>query len=182
MPDITIKNQCFGMEDEMTGIARAEAAKALGEYFGTRPRHTGGGYDKWTVTDPNGKEWSLMSDASIKLERKSGDGYVTTTDREYSVEMVTPKLTYDEIPKLQEVIRTLKNAGAKVNKSCGLHIHIDAANHNRQSLKNLLSVMYTGQEDIGGAWRGRSNARQNPRLAHYVRKPRTGWDVCGLWA
>ena len=137
MAEIGIKDQYFGMEDEMTGITREEAAKALGEYFGTRPIHVGGSYDKWTVADNEGKEWTLMSDASIKLERKSGDGYISTTNREYSVEMVTPKLTYDEIPELQEVIRTLKNAGAKVNKSCGLHIHIDAANHNRQSLKNL---------------------------------------------
>lgn len=147
MPDITIKDQCFGMEDEMTGITRAEAAKALGEYFGTRPRYIGGSYDKWAVTDSDGKEWTFVSDASIKLERKAGDEYVTTHDREYSVEMVTPKLTYDEIPKLQEVIRTLKNVGAKVNSSCGLHIHIDASNHNRQSLKNLLSIMYS-KEDI----------------------------------
>lgn len=147
MPDITLKNQCFGMEDEMTGITRAEAARAMADHFGTRAMRIGGSYDMWTVTDPDGKEWSLMSDASIKLERKSSDGYVTTTNREYSVEMVTPKLTYDEIPKLQEVIRTLKNAGAKVNKSCGLHVHIDAANHNRQSLKNLLSIMYS-KEDI----------------------------------
>ena len=36
---------------------------------------------------------------------------------------------------------------AKVNSSCGLHIHVDAANHNRQSLKNLLSIMYA-KEDI----------------------------------
>lgn len=147
LAEIGIKDQYFGMEDEMTGITREEAAKALGEYFGTRPIHVGGSYDKWTVADNEGKEWTLMSDASIKLERKSGDGYISTTNREYSVEMVTPKLTYDEIPELQEVIRTLKNAGAKVNKSCGLHIHIDAANHNRQSLKNLLSIMYS-KEDI----------------------------------
>ena len=50
-------------------------------------------------------------------------------------------------PKFQECVRQVRRAGAKVNESCGLHIHVDAANHNRQSLKNLLSIMYS-KEDI----------------------------------
>ena len=32
---IGIKDQCFGVEIELTGITRAEAAEALGMYFGT---------------------------------------------------------------------------------------------------------------------------------------------------
>ena len=31
---IGIKDQCFGVEIELTGITRAEAAEALGAYFG----------------------------------------------------------------------------------------------------------------------------------------------------
>lgn len=147
MSEIGMKDQYFGMENEMTGITRKDAAKALGAYFGTEPIHTGGGYDKWIVKDDSGKEWSLMSDSSIRMELKTEDGYDSTSNYNYAVELVTPKLSYDDVPKLQEVIRTLRNAGAKVNSSCGLHVHIDAANHNRQSLKNLLSVMYS-KEDI----------------------------------
>jgi hypothetical protein len=65
----------------------------------------------------------------------------------YRVEMVTPKLTYEELPKFQECVRRVRKAGAKVNSSCGLHVHVDAANHNRQSLKNLIGIMYS-KEDI----------------------------------
>ncbi len=65
----------------------------------------------------------------------------------YKVEMVTPKLTYDELPRLQECMRRVKAIGAKVNGSCGLHVHVDASNHNRQSLKNLIGIMYS-KEDI----------------------------------
>ena len=36
------------------------------------------------------------------------------------VEMVTPKLTYAELPKLQECVRQVRHAGAKANSSCGL--------------------------------------------------------------
>ena len=95
---IGIKDQCFGLEDEMTGITREEAARAVAAYFGTDARYTGGGYDAWSVRDNEGKEWKLMSDASIDGERKDGRSYVSTSDKSYRVEMVTPKLTYAEIP------------------------------------------------------------------------------------
>ncbi len=121
MSEIGIKDQYFGMEDEMTGITREQAAKTLAAYFGTVARHARGTYDAWTVSDGEGKEWKLVSDGSIKAEQKIGDEYRPTDNYEFRVELVTPKLTYDELPKMQEVIRQLKNAGAKINDSCGLH-------------------------------------------------------------
>lgn len=146
MSEIGIKDQFFGMEDEMTGITREQAAKAVAELFGTSAQYTGGGYDKWAVTDNEGKVWEFASDASIEKERKNGNRYVHTPSGEYAVELVTPKLSFDEIPKLQTVIRALSGTGAKVNSSCGLHVHIDAANHNRQSLKNLIGIMYSKED------------------------------------
>lgn len=142
-----MKDQYFGVEVEMTGITREQAAQALADYFGTVPRYKGGAYDTWVVKDTENKEWKLMSDGSIYGECKTLDGYKHTNDRRYKVEMVSPKLTYAELPKFQECVRQVRHAGAKVNSSCGLHVHVDAANHNRQSLKNLLSIMYS-KEDI----------------------------------
>lgn len=152
MSEIGIKDQCFGVEVEMTGITRRQAAEALAAYFGTSVHYCGTYYDTWGVTDPEGKEWKLMSDSSITPERKTRDGYSvlsknSTEGGERQVEMVTPKLTYAELPKLQECVRRVKKAGAKVNKSCGIHVHVDASNHNRQRLKNLIGIMYS-KEDI----------------------------------
>ena len=147
MSEIGIKDQCFGVEVEMTGITRSQAAEALAAYFGTEPQYLGTYYDTWGVTDPEGKVWKLMSDSSIRGERKIDFGYRSTSDGEYQVEMVTPKLTYAELPKLQECVRRVRKAGAKANNSCGIHVHVDAANHNRQSLKNLIGIMYS-KEDI----------------------------------
>ena len=144
---IGLKNQCFGVEVEMTGITRRQAAEALAAYFGTSVHYCGTYYDAWGVTDPEGKEWKLMSDSSIRGERKIDFGYRSTSDGEYQVEMVTPKLTYAELPKLQECVRRVRKAGAKANNSCGIHVHVDASNHNRQSLKNLIGIMYS-KEDI----------------------------------
>ena len=144
---IGLKNECFGVEVEMTGITRRQAAEALAAYFGTSVHYCGTYYDAWGVTDPEGKEWKLMSDSSIRGERKIDFGYRSTSDGEYQVEMVTPKLTYAELPKLQECVRRVRKAGAKANNSCGIHVHVDASNHNRQSLKNLIGIMYS-KEDI----------------------------------
>ena len=49
---IGLKDQCFGVEVEMTGITREQAATALAAYFATDARYVGGAYDKWCVTDP----------------------------------------------------------------------------------------------------------------------------------
>ena len=152
MSEIGIKDQCFGVEVEMTGITRRQAADALAEYFGTTPQYLGTYYDTWGVTDPEGKVWKLMSDGSIRPERKTAEGYTFDFPRnmgsgEYQVEMVSPKLTYAELPKFQECVRRVRKAGAKVNGSCGIHVHVDASNHNRQSLKNLIGIMYS-KEDI----------------------------------
>ena len=53
---IGLKDQCFGVEVEMTGITREQAATALAAYFATDARYVGGAYDKWCVTDRDGKD------------------------------------------------------------------------------------------------------------------------------
>ncbi len=144
---IGIKNQCFGVEIEFTGITRKQAAETLATYFGTDPLYFGSSYDTWGVEDPQGRTWKFMSDSSIRPEKKSRGRYIPTTELEYRVEFVTPKLSYEDMNTFQEAIRALRNAGGKVNASCGMHVHVDGANHNQQSLKNLLSIMYS-KEDI----------------------------------
>ena len=64
-----------------------------------------------------------------------------STSGEYKVELNSPKLEYADMEKLQEVIRTLRRAGGKVNSSCGMHVHVDASKHTPQSLKNVLSIV-----------------------------------------
>ena len=149
---IGLKDQCFGVEVEMTGLTREDAAQALAAYFGTEARYTGGTYETWSVTDTKRRVWKLMSDGSIQPERKSRDGYrqldkYSETGKKYKVELVTPKLAYSRLPVLRDCLRVLAQAGAKVNESCGIHVHVDAANHNRQSLKNLMGIMFS-KEDI----------------------------------
>ena len=164
---IDMKDQCFGVEVEFTGITREQAATALARYFGTLSFHRGGTYDTWIIRDTENKEWKLVSDSSIRGEQKTSDGYARTGDRHYWVEMVSPKLTYAELPKFQECVRQMRHAGGKVNDSCGIHVHVDASNHNRQSLKNLLSIMFSKEDILFKA------LNVNPdRVAAYCKKVR----------
>ena len=100
---IGLKDQCFGVEVEMTGITREQAATALAAYFATDARYVGGAYDKWSVTDRDGKEWTVMSDSSIHGEQKIGSGYRATGDYRYRVEMVTPSLPMRNCPSCRSV-------------------------------------------------------------------------------
>ena len=143
-----LKNQNYGIEIEMTGITRENASKTLATLWGTANYYEGGTYKTWSVKDPQGKTWKLMSDASITTEHRIAKcTYQPTSDKDYSVELVSPILQYDEIEKLQEAVRTIRKAGAKINNSCGIHVHVDSANHDAKSLKNLLGIMYA-KEDL----------------------------------
>ena len=133
----------------MTGLTRGQAAQAVAELFGTSARQTGESqtYDPWEVKDRDGKIWRFVSDGSIRATHKVGNEQIAINDRRYKVEMNSPKLEYSEMGKLQEVVRALRHAGAVVNTSCGMHVHVDASKHTAQSLKNALSIMYS-KEDI----------------------------------
>lgn len=149
MPSIDLKDQFFGCEIEMTGLTRQQAAEAVAALFGTAARQTHESrlYDPWEVKDNEGKAWRFVYDSSIHGSHRIRRQQVTIGDGAYKVEMNSPKLEYSEMPKLQEVVRALRHAGAVVNPSCGMHVHVDASKHTPQSLKNALSIMYS-KEDI----------------------------------
>ena len=149
MPSIDLKDQYFGCEIEMTGLTRQKAAEAVASLFGTMARQTHESriYDPWEVIDNEGKKWRFVYDGSIRGSQRTGRQQVTNGDGTYKVEMNSPKLEYSEMGKLQEVVRALRHAGAVVNPSCGMHVHVDASQHTPQSLKNALSIMYS-KEDI----------------------------------
>jgi len=157
---LDFRDQYFGCEIELTGINRATAAQTLADLFGTRAEHSGGGYDAYRVKDLDGKEWKIVRDGSIHPECRRRSVLIGET---YKVELNSPKLEYSEMEKLQEVVRSLRRAGGIVNDSCGMHVHVDASKHTPQSLKNVLSIMYS-KEDILFAALKVNPARMRGRL------------------
>ena len=140
-----LKNQLFGVEVEMTGITREKAATIVAEILGTtasRPDSTC--YQTRIIADQAARKWKVMRDSSITSIRN--DGSDASMD-EYKVEFVTPPLGYDDIELLQNIIRKLRESGAKSHSSCGIHIHVDGANHNANSLRRLVNFM-TSRQDL----------------------------------
>ena len=155
----------------MTGLSRQQAAEAVAALFGATAIHSHSSrtYDPWEVTDNEGKTWRFVFDASIRATHRSGRRQLSTGDDTYKVEMNSPKLEYSEMGKLQEVVRALRHAGAVVNSSCGMHVHVDASKHTPQSLKNALSIMYSKEDILFKALK--VDERRVERWCQKVREP-----------
>ena len=139
-----MKQQTIGVEVEMNNIRRDAAAKLAADFFGTgryKNTATDNGYYCWSAWDDKDREWKFQRDVSI-----------AGPDAE-KCEMVTPILTYDDIETLQELVRRLRKAGAKSDptRGCGVHIHIGAAGHTPQSLRNLANIMASHEELLSKA-------------------------------
>lgn len=135
-----MKKQTIGVEVEMYGITREKAAKIAAGFFGTgRSGNTAArnGYCAWSAWDGEGREWKFQRDVSIDA------------DSSQQTELVTPILRYEDIPKLQELLRKLRRAGAKSNPAhtCGIHIHIGKEGHTPQTIRNLANLM-AGHESL----------------------------------
>lgn len=154
-----LREQNFGIEIEMTGITRRRAAEVVAEYFSTRSIYDGGGYDAYHVADSENRKWKVMSDASIMCQRKDGNRKVAA-GREYSVELVSPICMYDDIEKIQEIVRALRQAGAFANASVGIHIHINAAPFEVKQLRNLVNIVAAKEDMIYKALQVESRREQ----------------------
>lgn len=49
-----------------------------------------------------------------------------TGPRSRSGEIVSPVLGYDDIELLQQIVRAVRAAGARVDETCGIHVHVGA--------------------------------------------------------
>lgn len=140
-----LKKQLFGVEVEMTGITREKAAKIVAEVLCTLPSHPDTTcYHTRIITDQGSRKWKIMRDSSITPQ--INDGTNSNLD-EYRVEFVTPPLAYLDIELLQNIIRKLREGGAKTNSSCGIHIHVDGANHNPESIRRMINFI-TSRQDL----------------------------------
>ena len=177
-----MKKQTIGVEVEMNNISRDKAARIASELFGTnRYSNTAArnGYQTWSAWDAQGREWKFQKDVSI-----------TGPDSE-KCEMVTPILTYEDVELLQELIRSLRKAGAKsdATRCCGVHIHIGAKGHTPQTLRNLANIMASHESLLASALHldsyriDRYCRTVDPRFLQKVntRKPRTMAMLADIW-
>ena len=138
---IDLRELTFGIELEC-GVRRYRHVwEAVNTVFGSGDPSQHPAYceylgSRWT--DAEGRTWRLVGDASVRFR-----------NRLRSCELVTPPLTYDDIPKLQKVIRELRRQGAKVNRTCGLHVHVGVPSNVRgYQLANVLKLFYNYEDLI----------------------------------
>lgn len=142
-----MKGQAFGVEIEFTGMSREKAASILATYFHSSCRRLIGTSTTFAATDPRGRWWKVVRDGSIRPQTRRNTRYPGDKD-DLRCELVTPVLSYHDIPTLQAIIRLLRKQGNMVtNETCGIHVHVDASGHTANSLRNLTNIM-ASHEDL----------------------------------
>ncbi len=129
---ISMKTQTFGIEIETTGLGRQRTAEVIAKYFGTTAQYIGAHLDDWKIPMPDERKWTVESDGSV-------------TDP--SAEVVSPVCRWEDIAMVQEVVRALRKAGAKVDSTCGIHIHVGLGQHSPRTLRNLVNIV-NAKEDL----------------------------------
>ena len=147
----TAKTLGFGTELEYTNISREGAARAIQSVVGGRISHTGGSYDAWTVTAPDGRKWKAVSDGSL--------GSRTT-----SAEVVTPILHWNDFDTLQEMVRALRRAGAKTPACTSQHVHVGVEDFTAAQIANFARIWYKQEKLLLKAI-----GTLPSRLAHYTK-------------
>ena len=139
----------FGVEAEFYNITPSEAIDALRE-VGISCSFEG--YSHEVMSD-----WKIVTDGSVTSR---GTGYGS------GLELVSPILKGEE--GLRQVEKALDRAGAKVNTTCGLHVHIDTAGMTGIQRRNFFLAYVRNQDVID---RLVSRSRRNNR--HYTQRYET---------
>ncbi|MGB1204417.1 MAG: amidoligase family protein [Chitinophagales bacterium] len=112
-------NRYFGVEIEAFNIPRADLTRAL-KRAGIKVKTDNRSSDAYEQN-----YWKVTTDSSIAGNQ--------------TFELVSPKLKGTAgIKELEKVCEVLKQKNAKINKSCGLHIHLDATDFSLDDWKALI--------------------------------------------
>lgn len=132
-------NHTFGVEIESFGVSKEEVVQEL---TNAGIEITSEGYNHTTRT-----HWKLVNDSSINGSN--------------SFEIVSPKLKGENgLRQLKTVTLILKGLDAKVNKTCGVHIHFDASEFDLQTWKRIF-INYGKLETTIDSWMPKSRRGNN---------------------
>jgi len=134
----------FGMEIEFTGIPRHKVSYILSQFFQAPAAIyvSDTGRKTYRIKDKSNRTWRVKSDGSIEAQTRRPNGRPQRATEDYRVELITPPLRYSkDIQTLMEIMKQIVAAGAFVNDTCGIHIHLDGKNHTAQTLKNLCNIV-----------------------------------------
>lgn len=127
----TLQSLRFGVEIECVGCSKERLTRAINIAL---PGSRIDSYRENSVIDVMGRSWNVVRDGSLSGSENG--------------EIVTPPLNYSDIEALQNVIRSVRHAGARVDASCGIHIHVDGSQFAAKSLTNLVKLVYKQERII----------------------------------
>lgn len=139
------KERLIGIEVEFTGISRDTAARTVAQVLGTNKTYIGGVYHKHVIPYTNDRNYIIMRDASITPECSSNR--CNYNHDNYKCELVSPLLKSSDIGVFLQIINAIKARGAIINRSCGIHIHVNAADLSAIQIRNLVNIVYS-KEDL----------------------------------
>ncbi len=142
-----LRDQRFGIEIEFTGITREQAAKVVARYFHITESRVVNRHSNFEITDEQNRVWKIVYDGSIVAKMRTSNREKVAAPESYKVEFVSPICKYEDIPKIQQIVRDFRHAGGFVSEKCGIHVHVDASNHDVRSLRNIMNIMMA-KEDI----------------------------------
>ena len=168
-----MKTLRFGIEIETVGLSREKLARAIHSVVGGTVADE---YRSWRITDARGRRWQVVPDGSLSGGENSG-------------EIVSPVLGYDDIDELQNVVRSVRTAGAKADHSTGIHIHVGAERFDAKSVVNLVKLVHKQErllEHALGVSEQRLARYCRPIEARFIealetRRPKTMSDVRDAW-
>ncbi len=149
-------NTTFGIELEFTGITMKDAAEITKAYLHSTCGITVRGLASCIITDQQDREWTIDHDSSINASHNR------------QCELVTPVLTIEDLPTLKGLVEVLKNVGAISSDElgCGLHLHIGSEGHNAQTLRNLVNIMASHEDQLFKAF----GVTKPDRAEHFCKK------------
>ncbi len=175
----------IGIEVEFTGITRTTAIEVVARVLNGTILSRG---DTPQVKGQDGRTWKVTYDGSIIRQRKS-NGETIEASQEYSCELVSPILKYNEdIETFQEIIRELRKAGAFTNGSCGIHIHLDGKKHTAKTITNFINIVASKNDLLYKALKVKSSRmhwckKMDENLVTRInqKKPKTLKEVENIW-
>lgn len=88
--------------------------------------------------DPDERVWEVGVDGSIWTVLDDDSLHAPISSRG---ELVTPPLREPDLPRLAAVLAALRDAGAAVNESCGLHVHVGISGCGVEHLNRLVDLV-----------------------------------------
>lgn len=153
-----ISNRKFGVEIECFGLTQTQIVSTL---QAVHVQCVAEGYNHRRIFS-----WKVVSDGSICPG--NGHGYETGN------EIVSPVLNGEEgLLEVKKVVKALYRAGARVNTSCGLHVHVDASGFGTPDLVNILRRYAQFEQTIDGFMPRSRRERRNSYCDTVINLSRT---------